>query len=552
MKIPAWVLAIAIGSATSASATGPDWSEGARVPLTGRTNPYSLSPPEYEAAVRAGRLHALRYPVTVTSAVVPYLPIKNLVEAPDGDPRRALLERLSPTFKDWRSMDDVSDWIGLHPYPKESDSGVYSVPYPDGRRPSERMGFTIVERHGAQAFTFSCAACHSSSLFGKQVLGLTNRFAHANEFFIKGKEATAVVPGWTFAAGTGASLEETRVYDELAETAHSIGAVAPRALGLDTSLAQVALSLARRETDDMASLSPWYSRFPRPEPLETHVADSKPAVWWNVKYKNRWLSDGSVVSGNPIYTNILWNEIGRGTDLRELGDWISGNAKVIRDLATAVFSAQPPRYTDFFPATSISLDKARRGEAHFKNRCAGCHGNYDKAWSLPGADALPLEKRLETLEVRYHDVTPVVDVGTDPGRRLGMASLERGLNPLRFSRDQRIVIRQQPGYVPPPLVGIWARWPYFHNNSVPSLCAVLTRAADRPKTYAAVAANDEQDFDRECNGYPAQVTKPVMTYDTSKPGLSNSGHDERIFLDHGKEIFTPEQKHELIEFLKTL
>ena len=36
-------------------------------------------------------------------------------------------------------------------------------------------------------FTFSCAACHSSNLFGKTVLGMTNRFPKANEFFIKAK-----------------------------------------------------------------------------------------------------------------------------------------------------------------------------------------------------------------------------------------------------------------------------------------------------------------------------------------------------------------------------
>jgi len=48
------------------------------------------------------------------------------------------------------------------------------------------------------------------------------------------------------------------------------------------------------------------------------VADSKPAVWWGLKYKNRWLSDGSVVSGNPIFTNIIWNELVTLNDLTDL------------------------------------------------------------------------------------------------------------------------------------------------------------------------------------------------------------------------------------------
>ena len=76
---------------------------------------------------------------------------------------------------------------------------------------------------------------------------------------------------------------------------------------------------------------------PEPNPLNYHPVDSKPSVWWNLKYKNRWLSDGSVVSGNPIFTNILWNEIGRGSDLKELEKWLDDNSKVVEDMTSFVF-----------------------------------------------------------------------------------------------------------------------------------------------------------------------------------------------------------------------
>jgi hypothetical protein len=134
-----------------------------------------------------------------------------------------------------------------------------------------------------------------------------------------------------------------------------------------------------------------------------------------------------------------------------------------------------------------------------------------------------------------------------------MQELARRLNPLRFSQQFGIVIEPQQGYVPPPLVGIWARWPYFHNNSAPSLCAVLTRSEQRPKTYWAVEAQDPQnDFDWDCNGYPSQLSHGRAQYDTSKSGLSNMGHDEGIFLEDGNELLTAEQKMDLIQFLKTL
>ena len=50
----------------------------------------------------------------------------------------------------------------------------------------------------------------------------------------------------------------------------------------------------------------------------------------------RWLLDGSVVSGNPVYTNLIWNEIGRGTDLKELEAWLDKNQKTVDEITAAV------------------------------------------------------------------------------------------------------------------------------------------------------------------------------------------------------------------------
>src|SRR5690606_8081024 len=111
---------------------------------------------------------------------------------------------------------------------------------------------------------------------------------------------------------------------------------------------------------------------PRKDRLDRIPADSKPAVWWNLKYKNRWLSDGSVVSGNPIFTNILWNEIGRGADLNQIESWLHNNAKIIRELTTAVFSVEPPRMTDFFEADNFDLPLAQEGQKLFHQTCARC------------------------------------------------------------------------------------------------------------------------------------------------------------------------------------
>jgi hypothetical protein len=331
-------------------------------------------------------------------------------------------------------------------------------------------------------------------------------------------------------------------------------------LGLDTSLAQVALSLAKRAEDSYATRTILSAEFPRPNKLSTLISDSKPAVWWNVKYKNRWLSDGSIVSGNPVHTNFLWNEIGRGTDLKQLENWMTNSHEKIEALTAAVFASKPPRYEKFFGLESIDLEKAKRGQKHFVQSCQKCHGTYEKGWDQPFAFTKSKLKQIRNIKVTYHKKTPVIDVGTDPGRYLGMKEFANDLNRLQISKNLNAVVEPQKGYVPPPLEGIWARWPYFHNNSIPNLCELLTPGPNRIKGYFAGKALDKKtDYDHDCMGYPTGDKTPAQWtqnreyfYDSTKEGLSNLGHDERIFIKEGKEIYTTAEKKELIEFLKTL
>ncbi|XGC80789.1 hypothetical protein ACES2L_15805 [Bdellovibrio bacteriovorus] len=553
-----FVVLFLIGFALNTQAA-PDWSEGFVVPEGGRHNIYDWSETDFLNYQRNGKIHAQVYPVTITGMLPPYVPFKKLIETNNGNPFKNWIQGLIQNVSGYKTFNDVLKDLGLHPYPLESDNGVYAVPYPQNIRPEDLMGLGIIERNGAKGFTFSCAACHSSNLFGKTVLGMTNRFPKANEFFIKAKSVMAVTDPHIFQYYTGATTAERELLAESKNNLRFVALKQPIALGLDTSLAQVSLSLNRRAEDGYASFSEWFAKFPRRDAfLDNKPADSKPAVWWNLKYKNRWLSDGSVVSGNPIFTNIIWNEIGRGSDLVELEKWLDENSDIIKDLTTAVFSSEAPLITDFFPAEKIDIGRAKIGEGIFKANCAKCHGNYDKAWNEPGSEHLPLVAQLKTTKVRYKQTTPVVDVGTDPYRRLGMKSLEQ-LNNLEISKKNNILIKAQEGYVPPPLVGIWARWPYFHNNSIPNLCALLTPAAKRPVAYySGDAINPSTDFDFECNGYPLGNKTPKTWktaehhFDTRKKGMGNMGHDERIFVKDGVEILSPEDKKNLIMFLQTL
>lgn len=531
---------------SSLLSSDPDWSEHAKLPPVGhRANIYNIEDPEeWQKLVEAGKRHLLGYPVGPTGILIPQRLVREVM-------KWWVVRKVSG----FENIEEFYDWLGLQPYPENDPS----IPQPDNADET-RMGISLrYTENGDEAVTFGCAACHSGKLFGKTVLGMSNRFPRANEAFVKVHNMNGLVNRAVLDAVTHATPDELTMMQNIKETFKWVGVKKPAELGLDTSLAQVGISLGKRELDPYATKSKESAKHPRKSPLEDMITDSKPAVWWNIKYKTKFLSDASVVAGNPIYTNFLWNEIGRGADLRELETWLNDNPHIIKEVTAAAFATEAPSYTDFFPAESIDLPAAQRGEILFAENCARCHGSYQKGWSQPEAQALPLAEQLKTIEVRYPEQTFVVDVGTDPLRAEGMKHFADRLNELAISKSIGTTVTPQFGYVPPPLVAIWARWPYFHNNSAPSLCTVLTRTEQRPLSYyIGEPVHRETDFDQECNGYPMGEATPKawrkkeFLFNADKPGLRNTGHDEGIFLKNGEEIFSNTDKRDLIQFLKTL
>ncbi len=544
------------------SAAAPDWSRDAVLPASGeRANIYQVdSEQELERLKARGYLHAFRYPVTVTGVNIPYRPLENFIAASQSNPLRRLLFDIAGEFVPFTDFDGMYEWLGLAPFPSEDAQGVFKLPYPDGVRPDYPMGASFVETRDGLALTFSCAACHTMDFFGHSIMGLTNKRPRANEFFRLGEKYAPKVPTPVFMLGTGATFGEARIFNRTLKSLGSVASKKPQALGLDTALAQVALSLAKRRPDEYATKDRHYEKNPRPNELTHFVVDSKPATWWNVKYKTRWLSDGSIVSGNPIFTNFLWNEIGRGTDLRDLERWMLANQETMKELTAAIFATEAPVWNDIFPLGRIDLDAAKRGEHVFNQTCLECHGQYQKNWSLPGAEQAPKEWQIKTAKVIYHDQTPVIDVGTDPQRYQGMQYFAADLNRLKLSKIMNTVVEPQEGYVPPPLVGIFMRYPYFHNNSIPNLCALLTPPAKRPQSFWQGPAQDmETDFDFDCVGYPVGEDIPEhfkqdadAFVDTTKPGQRSSGHYRMLLNEDGSEKWSADDKKDLIEYLKTL
>ncbi|HYR87272.1 MAG TPA: di-heme-cytochrome C peroxidase [Terriglobia bacterium] len=94
------------------------------------------------------------------------------------------------------------------------------------------------------------------------------------------------------------------------------------------------------------------------------------------------------------------------------------------------------------------------------------------------------------------------------------------------------------GYPAKPLAGIWATAPYLHNGSVPTLADMLS-PEQRPQAFAL----GTREYDAKKLGY--RTDQIGWTYDTRKTGNSNAGH---VF----GSTLKPEEKEDLLEFLKTL
>lgn len=526
-----------------------DFSADASIPEgTDRADIYGLGD-DLPSVRERGLEHVFVWPVEVSGLLLPYRPLASFLSEDSSNPA---LQSLARNALGFGTMPEMYDWLGLAPYQADA-SGIYAHPIPAGFADGDKMGASVIDTQWGEALTFSCATCHATSFFGRTVVGLTNREARANEFFHLATLFFPAIDPTMFGEVTSATEAELDLFVRTQTNLPAVGAKVPEVAGLDTALAQVGLSLVRRADDGWATRDRDLELTPEPTDLDTFVADSKPAVWWTLKRKTRWLSDGSIVSGNPIFTNFLWNELGRATDLVELDAWFGENGTVVDELTAAVFATEAPRWTDFFPASTLDVDAARRGEVLYGEHCASCHGTYEKDWDDP-------TDPFATVSVRYAEQTRPVDVGTDPQRAQGMSRFADGLNGLELSGTFDTVVEVQQGYVPPPLDGIWARFPYLHHEAVPTLCDLLRPAELRPVEFWVGPTDDpETDFDPACVGYPTGEAVPEAWkaerrrhYDTRLVGLGNQGHDAWLVDVDGVEILSAADRADLVMFLKTL
>lgn len=204
----------------------------------------------------------------------------------------------------------------------------------------------------------------------------------------------------------------------------------------------------------------------------------------------------------------------------------------------------PPKYP-----FEIDQELAERGKALVQNNCYECHGNHKR-----DPEGYPI---YEAPQLIPHDLVETDPQRLDYGNSVWVDLAEQGSvsDLIKFNRPWFGF-----GYYAPKLWGVWSRFPYFHNGSVPTLYHVLLPPEERPEVFSMEDAGERHRFDTNYVGLttfrnPAMIDSQILKaqrgnrdlYWIGKEEHSNQGH----YFDFMKD-FDHEDRMAVIEFLKTL
>jgi len=186
-----------------------------------------------------------------------------------------------------------------------------------------------------------------------------------------------------------------------------------------------------------------------------------------------------------------------------------------------IWNLPPPKYPYFVDAVL-----AAEGREIYAYYCASCH-DFDGS--------------------QVGRVEPIGEIDTD-ARRLNSYTTTFAANQYTLYPDSKyrfVHFRKTNGYANQPLDGIWARAPYLHNGSVPTLRDLLELPEKRPADFF----RGYDLYDRKNVGFVSNVPEAngqrFFKYETKVAGNGNRGHL------YGTKL-SPDQKNALVEYMKTL
>ena len=247
------------------------------------------------------------------------------------------------------------------------------------------------------------------------------------------------------------------------------------------------------------------------------------------------------VNGFPYRETLSWDGVGRGSPvaLAAEADFAFGARpewfETHRHIATSLYM-----YLAHFDRSlpypgPVDARTAERGRSVFEAKCSGCHGFYAPGGPQP--------------RVRYRErVVPQPVVGTDPAREEAVTpAFVQAANAIPLGRGVTTSAATG-GYVPPVLLGVWARGTYGHAGQWPSLEVLSRRPGERPRRFvvdvdgAYDLANLGLPWSEVRGGEPAARG---YLYDGEQPGYRVEGHE---FLSN----LPADDRRSVLEYLKTL
>lgn len=374
--------------------------------------------------------------------------------------------------------------------------GLHAAPFANHGLP---MGMRITSGLlGGKMVTNDCLLCHGGSIFGKSYIGLGN-----------------------------AALDMQALYEELAAA--------------DGRTRKTPFPFSNtRGTTEAAAMAVYLFQFRDAElkvgapvdlGLKADMCEDTPA-WWLLKKKKTMYWTGSTPSRSV--RSIMQFALSPLHTAEMIQSWEPAFA----DIQAYILSLEPPKYP-----LAIDEGLATRGEAIFQQNCSKCHGTYGPDWTYPNK-FIPLEQ-----------------IGTDPARADGISvQAEEHYLKTWFGKERQPDGKpyehcRRRGYQPPPLDGIWATAPYFHNGSAPTLYHVLN-STTRPKYFTRSYRTGADDYDAVNVGWkvtvldsPADPKLPGIErrkiYDTTQRGRGNGGHTFGDKLSDAERVA-------VIEYLKKL
>jgi mono/diheme cytochrome c family protein len=269
--------------------------------------------------------------------------------------------------------------------------------------------------------------------------------------------------------------------------------------------------------------------------IQHMVFTSRPQAWWRVHKQNALFYNGMARGQHrgsmSIATGVCVDSV---TEAQRVDD-------MFKDIQAYVETVRAPKWKRTINQTLVA-----QGKPIFAKTCSGCHGTYADDRSNDAQDTYP------------NLLIPLNVIGTDPFiARINEYSpnVFNWYNQMFYGKVTPFVFDNPcgKGYIAPPLDGIWAMAPYFHNGSVPNIELVLN-STKRPKYWKRVDY-DSTHIDEQALGWPfVQVTYPQWLalpteqkyiYDTTYLSQGNGGH---TFGDN----LTDAERRAVIEYLKTL